>query len=228
MEKRHVALASGVPRQEVGTFWERLLLPLIHFVLLGFLPISRMRRSTEPKDAAGCGQLFVAAADAYRACAGHAAIRGSLHDGIHLPRLFRTHGFRTDLFDATELASCRMYRSAREVLRGLAKNAVEGLGAPARIVPVTLLLVCGQVLPMLLLACADLADGEAAMAGMAVACAFLPRLLAAIRFDQPWLSAVLHPFGIVVLLGIQWWALSRHLFRRPAEWRGRAYTPQAV
>jgi glycosyltransferase involved in cell wall biosynthesis len=48
MEQSGAALASGVPRQEMRTFSERLLIPLIHFVLLGFLPINRMRASRDP------------------------------------------------------------------------------------------------------------------------------------------------------------------------------------
>ena len=51
-----LGLASGVPRQITGTLSEKLLLPLIHFVLLGFLPIWRMRRCTRPAYGAGCGQ----------------------------------------------------------------------------------------------------------------------------------------------------------------------------
>ena len=144
MVEQDVALASGVPRQELGTAWEKILIPLIQFVLLGFLPIARMRRSVEPAYAAGCGQLFIARADDYRACGGHGAIRASLHDGIQLPRAFRRHGFKTDLFDATTLATCRMYHTAREVFSGLGKNAIEGLAAPGRIVPVTVLLVSGR------------------------------------------------------------------------------------
>ena len=57
------------------------------------------------------------------------------HDGIKLPRAFRAAGFKTDLFDATDLATCRMYRNAREVWYGLAKNAGEALAAPGMIVP---------------------------------------------------------------------------------------------
>ena len=37
-------------------------------------------------------------------------ISASLHDGVKLPRIFRRAGFFTDLFDATEIATCRMYR----------------------------------------------------------------------------------------------------------------------
>lgn len=42
-----------------------------------------------------------------------------------------------------------MYDSAGAVWMGLAKNATEGLGAPVRIVPLTILLLLGQVLPVI-------------------------------------------------------------------------------
>ncbi len=152
LNTHNVALASGVPRQVTDTLLEKILIPLIHFVLLGFLPIWRMRRSNKPAYGAGCGQLFIVRADAYHAAAGHAAIRDSLHDGLKLPRAFRQAGFTTDLFDATELASCRMYHNGTEVLAGLLKNAHEGLATAALIGPWTLLLLGGQVLPWILMA----------------------------------------------------------------------------
>ncbi len=138
-------LASGIPHQETVTLLEKMLIPLIHFVLLSFLPIRRMRRSRKPAFAAGCGQLFIANATAYHCCGGHAVIRDTLHDGLKLPRVFRAAGLKTDLFDATDLATCRMYRSAREVWFGLAKNAGEALAAPAMIGPMTAILLGGQV-----------------------------------------------------------------------------------
>ena len=78
---------------------------------------------------------------------GHAQIRTTMHDGLLLPQLFRRHGLRTDIADLTHLATCRMYHNASEVWRGLAKNATEGMAAPARILPFTFLLFCGQILP---------------------------------------------------------------------------------
>ena len=120
-------LASGIPCQVTLSPLEKLLIPLIHFILLGFLPIPRMRRSRQPAFAAGCGQLFIAKAAAYKCCGGHSVIRDTLHDGLKLPRAFRAAGLKTDLFDATDLAKCRMYRNASEVWFGLAKNAGEAL-----------------------------------------------------------------------------------------------------
>ncbi len=42
------SLVSGFPRQLTGSPFEWLLLPLIHFVLLGFLPVAKMRKRPSP------------------------------------------------------------------------------------------------------------------------------------------------------------------------------------
>jgi hypothetical protein len=225
IEQSGAALASGVPRQELGTFSERLLIPLIHFILLGFLPMRRMRRTRSPAFSAGCGQLFVAVREAYQICGGHARLRDSLHDGIKLPRVFRRAGFRTDLFDATELATCRMYRTNGETCRGLGKNATEALAAPAIILPMTFLLLFGQVVPFGLLALAPGGSWAFDLAVIAAGLALLPRLVAARRFRQSWLGSLLHPVGVLFLLGIQWRALWQKILGRPMRWKGREYLP---
>ena len=225
LEESGAALVSGVPEQKMRTASERLLVPLIHFVLLGFLPIRRMRIDLRPALGAGCGQLFVALRHAYVASGGHRAIRDSLHDGPKLPRVFRAAGFRTDLFDATDIASCRMFSTEAEVWRGLARNAGEGLGSPRLIGIATLLLVGGQVLPIVSLAIACL-NGSALKFALSLAgtgAAFWPRMLAVHRFRQPLDGALLHPIGICALLAIQWFAFFRTLARRPSIWKGREY-----
>jgi Glycosyl transferase family 2 len=225
LEQSGAALVSGVPEQLTRTFPERLLVPLIHFVLLGFLPIGRMRIDPRPALGAGCGQLFVALRHAYIASGGHRAIRDTLHDGVKLPRVFRSAGFRTDLFDATDIASCRMFSTGGAVWRGLARNAGEGLGSPRLIGIATLLLLGGQVLPIASLAAACLKGSafELAVSLAATGAAFLPRVLGVFLFRQPVDGALLHPLGVCALLGIQWCAFFRLVARRPAIWKGREY-----
>jgi hypothetical protein len=224
MQRSEVELASGVPRQELGTFSERLLIPLIHFILLSFLPMHAMRRNRLPALSAGCGQLFITRRDAYHQCGGHAKLRDSLHDGLKLPRVFRQAGFTTDLFDATDLATCRMYHTNPETWRGLGKNATEGLAAPGTILPMTVFLLGGQVLPFLLLGCEVwLSWFGLVFAVLAAAFACLPRLIAARIFHQPLGGALLHPLGVTALLAIQWYARVRQITGQPAVWKGRSY-----
>ena len=105
-------------------------------------------------------------------------------------------------------------------IRGVAKNAHEGLATPRLIVPATLLLLGGQVLPLVLLAVAP-----SLLALLATVAAFLPRLIGVARFRQSLLGAVLHPLGICALVAIQWFAFIRAQRHQPAIWKGRAYSP---
>ncbi len=218
MQHNDVGLASGFPRQIVGSWSEVLLLPLMHFLLLGFLPMALMRRSADPMFGAGCGQLFIARRTDYFRSGGHAATPASWHDGLKLPRSFRAAGILTGLFDATDIASCRMYTNARDVWQGLIKNATEGM-ATAKGLPVwTVILGAGQVLPPLLLA---LAPGLVSVGAFAASMGF--RLLLAWRLRQPVVSALLHPIGVAALLAVQWAAIIRAARGIPATWKGRAH-----
>lgn len=215
-------LLSGVPRQLTGTWMEAAVLPLIHFVLLGYLPLPLARAFRGAAFAAGCGQIFVTTRGAYDLAGGHGAVRGSRHDGVQLPRAYRRAGLVTDLADVAGLASCRMYRGAREVWRGLLKNAGEGMASPGAILPWTLLLAGGHVLPLPLLAAA-LAGAPLPVLPLALATAlsFATRLAQAARFRLSLGGAMLHPVGVALLVAIQWHALALRVLGRSVAWKGR-------
>lgn len=222
--ERQSPLISGFPRQETGTWSEQLLIPLMHYVLLGFLPIDQMRSSTQPGFAAGCGQLFLAHRDRYFEVGGHSAIAASRHDGIQLPKAFRKHGMKTDIFDATDLATCRMYQSLPQVIRGLLKNATEGIANPRLILPFSVLLLGGSVLPIVLLVISVVIGSGWMTIGLltiATALSWYPRVAASIRFRQSWLGVLLHPLSIAWFTILQWVALVMSIFRVRTAWRGR-------
>ena len=150
LDRSGAALLSAFPHQVTGTLLEKWLIPMMHYILLCFLPLSRMRSSNHPAYAAGCGQIFVTRRDAYIKAGTHAAIRASRHDGLKLPRAYREKGLMTDVIDGSDLAECRMYSSADQVIRGLLKNADEGIANAKLIVPFSLMLIGGSVMPVVL------------------------------------------------------------------------------
>jgi hypothetical protein len=80
------------------------------------------------------------------------------------------------------------------------------------------------VLPFLLATVAPLLPASAlASVWLACLCAYAPRLLAVKLFRQPLGSALLHPLGVVLLLAIQWLALTRQFAGKPTVWKGRSY-----
>ena len=217
-------LVSTFPREACGTVGEALVVPLIHFMLLGYLPMGFMRRDGRSALGAGCGQFLLVRREAWLRSGGHAAFKDSMHDGIKLPRSIRKSGGRTDLFDGTALVECRMYRGFVQTWRGFAKNAYEGLGSVAALVFFTVLHVVGQIAPWFVLAawitgCGVPPRSLCASAG-AVACGLLTRVLLAARFRQPWIGVWLHPVSMLLLTAIQWHSLWLTIAGRRA-WRGR-------
>jgi glycosyltransferase involved in cell wall biosynthesis len=223
-----LAMATGFPAQKTASFWERLLLPLINFVLLSYLPLAVERGTRWGPFAAGCGQFMMVRREAYFASGGHEAIRKSMHDGLRLPKLFRRHGFRTRVYDLSKDAVCRMYRGGAEVWRGLTKNATEGMATWTRLPVFTVLLLAGQVLP---LPCALWGFEHhyffpSWVGLMALSLGYGVRFFSAWRYKQSWLGVALHPVGVLMLLVLQWLAFLRKLFFIRATWKQRTYRVQ--
>ncbi len=217
-------LLSGFPFQETGSLAEKLLIPLMHLVLLGYLPLARSRSTNDASMAAGCGQLFYTTRQAYFAADGHRQIASSRHDGIQLPRAYRKRQLRTDLFDASDIATCRMYEDLPSVMRGLLKNAHEGIANPRLIIPFTVLLLGAFVLPLAMAAHALFWSWPLAptvILCIAALVSFVPRALIAKRLESTYLGTLLNPIAVIWFVAIQWIALVQHSRGSKVAWRGR-------
>jgi len=236
-------LVSAFPRQITGTLGEALAIPMIFFILLSYLPFAKMRGTTDVSASAGCGQFLCIRRDAYAASGGHDGFKDSMHDGIKLPRAVRRAGFTTDVFDGTDVLSCRMYTGLGQTWRGFAKNAYEGLGSLGLLIFITVVHLLAHVTPWVLLALAaaaratdfvplarlDVLASPLAIA-LALACVVLQifhRIVLARRHAQPLWIALVHPVGIVMMTLIQWHSLYLHLTGKRA-WRGRTLGPSGV
>ncbi len=225
-QRRDADLMSGFPRQHVGTLGEQLLIPLIHLILLCLLPFPLMRWTRMKGAAAGCGQFFVTTKEAYQFSGGHSAIRQSLHDGIMLPRAYRAVGLKTDLFDASDIASCRMYTCFEETWSGLSKNATEGFAQMPVLPIITVVMLLAFVSPWVCLMAwsAGWIDGSL-FVPVILSCflSSLPRIICGLRFDRSAWGCLLFPVSIVLFLVIQWTAWFRQWRGKPVQWRQRSY-----
>lgn len=219
-----LGLVSAFPRQITASWSEHWLIPMMHFILLGYLPLQRMRQMADPSLAAGCGQLFLTTAEAYRQAGTHQAIRNSRHDGIMLPRAYRSGGLMSDVVDGTALAEVRMYEGAAQVARGLLKNASEGIAQPKLILVFSALLLGCSLLPLGVVIAAAITHQWLALAIAAVALVMgqVPRLYAAGKFRQSWFGAFCHVPATTMFVALQWQALLNQLMGRKVTWRGRS------
>jgi chlorobactene glucosyltransferase len=227
-------LLSVAGSQEVVTFWEKLLQPMVFLLLLlRYGGTGIVNRSTRTRDKIANGQCILTTREAYEAVGGHASVRDSVAEDLRLAQVFFAAGKKPMLELALPYLSTRMYRSLGEVVGGWGKNIFAGSAhtmphgwfmrrvlAPLMLLTPPLAAVLAPVL--LLLGCVG-AGSPTILVVLATANIAMLLLFAAvfITFRVNPLYALLYPLGAAVLLYIVGAAIARG---QHVTWKGRSYT----
>lgn len=118
----NVDMLTALPRQVVRTWGERLIVPIIYFSLLVFLPLPLAYRLRLPVFSAAIGQFMLFKRQAYEQIGGYAAVRAHGTDDLALARQVKNHTLPWRLADGGELVSTRMYRNFQQAFEGFSKN----------------------------------------------------------------------------------------------------------
>ncbi len=119
-------LLSLLTAQEMGSFWEKVVLPVVFTGLHFGFPAERVNDPRAP-DAIANGQFILIRRAVYAAVGGHAAVRDSIVEDKDLAVLVKRRGYRLLLGDGQHLARTRMYTSLRALWEGWTKNIYLGL-----------------------------------------------------------------------------------------------------
>jgi chlorobactene glucosyltransferase len=222
-------LLTLAPRQELGSFAERLMLPC-GLYLLGFYQDLEKIQAPDSDTVVATGQFMLLRRGAYEAVGGHAAVRHAICEDVELALLLKRRGYRVLLMDGSHLLSTRMYTGWGTLWPGLAKNLIQLLGGPVRTVlwaPLAAALAWTAVwLPLIDLAAlkpgASAAALALALACLASAAVFALHIAGARHFRIPWWYGVLFPLGYTIgalmALDSVRWRLTRRV-----RWKGRLY-----
>jgi cellulose synthase/poly-beta-1,6-N-acetylglucosamine synthase-like glycosyltransferase len=122
----HAGLFTIVTNQELVTFWEKVILPLVFTALSVGFPPDRVNDPGKP-DAIANGQFILFRRSVYEAVGGHQAVRAQIAEDKALAELVKRGGFSLLLADGRQLARTRMYTSLPEIWEGWTKNMYIGL-----------------------------------------------------------------------------------------------------
>jgi chlorobactene glucosyltransferase len=128
-QRSRADLLSVWPTQSTVTWGERLVVPLMALVILGYLPALAVHHVPFASLAAACGQCLCFHRSAYRNIGGHEAVRARIIEDIVFARLIKRSGLRLRSADGASLIGCRMYTRWSEVRDGYAKNIIAGYGS---------------------------------------------------------------------------------------------------
>jgi chlorobactene glucosyltransferase len=228
--RERLDLLSLMPRQELGSFAERLILPC-GLIVLSFIQDLRQLQARSGNGVAATGQFMLVRRDAYEAVGGHAAVCTVICEDLEFARRLKQSGRAVLLMGGDDLLSTRMYTGWRTLWPGLAKNLVDTLGGPATTLALAL---AGLVLAWaaFIVPATDLAGwlrgDEGALSALLLALAGTGaalglHLAATFYFRIPFWYGLVFPLGYTVgaLMAID--SVRRRLSGR-VIWKGRIYS----
>ena len=221
-------MLSLTPYQELGSFWEKLVVPMVYFILMCFLPLRLVWKSRNPAFSFANGQFILFRKDFYDRINGHASVKGNIVADVWLCMAVKKAGGTVTAFNGTDAVSCRMYRNGKEVWEGFSKNLFAGLGYKTPVLIAMLVMTAlWYIVPYLFLVRSLLTQEFSVLLFWLplsqIAVVLISRLLVAVAFRQPLLIVLVHVFSQVVLLAIALNSFCSIKFGKGASWKGRNY-----
>ncbi len=126
-EAQQIDMLSLHPFQQLGSFWERLVIPA-GLLIIACAKALNAANSSGSSAADANGQFILVRREAYFDLGGHAAVGSEICEDRALALRFERAGFRFRVLAAEHFATTRMYRDLSSLWEGLSKNAIEILG----------------------------------------------------------------------------------------------------
>jgi chlorobactene glucosyltransferase len=127
MLHRNADLFSVVGKQELGSFWEKLVQPLVFGMMaVRYGGTESITNSRFIKSKIANGQCLFVRRSSYEELGGHSLVRSHVADDMMMAQRFFARGKRVAAAEGIDQLSTRMYTSFGELVRGWGKNVFAG------------------------------------------------------------------------------------------------------
>jgi chlorobactene glucosyltransferase len=227
-------LISFVPVQELGSFWERLAMPVLLGSFLCGDPFHSVNTPSAER-AYAYGQYILVRRSTYQLVGGHQAVRDEIVEDHALARVFKSKGYRILVADGKDLYKVRMYTDFQSLWHGWTKNLYSLIECrPGNLLLVLLAINCAVLLPFLeLFGLASMAaSGESTdilemvlLVALQLFCIGLAYRKTSDHFSGvDWRHFFLAPLGSLAVSAL-YLSSAYHVFSgSQVNWKGRRYT----
>ena len=207
-------LLSLFTNQVMITWGERMIVPLMHFVLLNLLPLRLVRLSKSPAFSAASGQFMLFNAENYKENQWHEQVRNKVVEDIEIMRSVKASGYRGEALLANGFIFCRMYGSFNEAFQGFSKNFLAGFNNNIFGLSFYLLLVILGPLAIAYILSPELLF-------FALSLIILSRVMISLMSGQNvWYNILLHPIQLISMVFIAVISVKKY-FTKTIVWKGR-------
>ena len=219
---------SIYPRQIMVTFAERMTVPIINIALQCFIPFILIKKSKSPLFCTAIGQFMMFKREAYEKIGGYESIKGNMVDDIQISKRVKKSGYKFMVFDGRNTIYCRMYKSLKGVIIGLAKSIYPAFnGNIVALFSFTGLLTATLLIPFILLPLgAFLFDWPVAIIKLIIFQIIIVlaiKTIFAIKYKQRMLDILLSPVSMAIMDALIFVSFFQAKYGEGLSWKGRVY-----
>lgn len=122
MQKNKVVMLSCFPTQKIESLGEWLVVPLMNWLVLSFLPLRTVTRFNHQSLTAANGQFILCDKEAYNVIGGHGAVFDQIVEDMEIARRLKKKKYRIMTVLGNDAINCCMYQGLVESIKGFSKN----------------------------------------------------------------------------------------------------------
>jgi glycosyltransferase involved in cell wall biosynthesis len=214
MYLRRLSLLSLFTNQEMKTTGEKVVVPLMHYILLNLLPVRLVYLINSAAVAAASGQFMLFDAEQYKEYQWHQLAKNKVVEDVEIMKLVKAAKQNGEALLANGMISCRMYKSYSQAINGFGKNFLAAFNYNIFGFLIYLILIIGG--PIIVIMTMNL-NFIFMMVGLIV----LTRIMISMSAGQSASrNILLHPWQMLSLLLIGITSIQQHL-TKTTVWKGR-------
>ena len=213
-QEKKLSLLSVFPQQKMDTFPERMIVPVMNWILQSLLPMIMVRKTRFPSLSAANGQFMMFETASYQNCQWHSKVRSQNVEDIRLARMVKAEGLKMAVLLGNRDIYCRMYHQLNEAVLGFSRNVHEYFGGQRMVMfGFWLIVFCGLMIVWAVLGWEFLS--------FFVVLVVVNRLFVAraCRQNSIW-SVLLHPLQMIGFTSIVFYNIFRRI-KKETTWKGR-------
>ena len=227
-------ILSFVPVQELGSFWEKFIMPVLLSTFILGDPFHTVN-DQDAERAYAYGQYIICRRSSYLAVGGHQSVRDEIVEDHAIARVFKEKGYNVGVADGKTLYRVRMYTDLESLWQGWTKNLYSLIDS--RVGNLLLLLAMMNavvVFPFFELAwvLSEWAQGEVSGGLIRISALSLVQYVVLFLWFRAnkehhagvnWTHFFLTPFGAIGVTVLYLHAAYLVLFGEQVNWKGRRY-----
>jgi len=226
ISKNEYSMVSAWPKIEMKSIIEKILMPLLNFVVFTSFPTLISKNSNRSSLGLAHGACIIFYKKTYDKLGGHNLVKSSLFEDTDLSKKWRKNGEKSYCINGINIIKVRMYDGFLKIWKGFEKNSYPSFknNFIFLIFHIFNLLVFNLPIISIPLHLFGVINNSALFGGGVIIIAI--RLIFSLKFKQPWWSFLFHSFAETIFLLISISSFVKYNFLGGIEWKDRKYGRQ--